>query len=290
MSSKPKKLKKKDLKPNERSTKKHKIAQNFGWLFKLPILRQIFLKYQWPDGFDDEAGQILPVNLRMGDYEDAIVPKKLMDYFIDKAGTIMLMECPCRVTNGCKNHSIELGCIWMGNGATKMDMGNLPGGAKGYFATKEQAKERVRLAIEDGLLPSLGKFRSDAIAYNVLEYKDELMNFCFCCSCCCVLAEVKYAIKSSDYKQFVTPLKGVSIKTDPDKCVGCGACFKVCIYGGLKMVNGKSVHTDGCVLCGRCETVCPEKAISISFDETLNPDDVMKEIIDRYDNVVDISG
>jgi len=284
------KLKKKDLKPIERSTKKHKIAQKWGWVLKLPIIRQIFLKSQWPRGFDVEAGQLLPVNLQMGEYEDAVVPKKLMDHFIDKAGTIVLMDCPCRVTNGCKNHSIELGCIWMGKGAANLDMENLPGGARGFVATKEQAKERVRLAIEDGLLPSLGKFRSDAKLYNVLDYQDELMNFCFCCSCCCVLAEIKYAIKISDYKQFVSPLKGVSIKTDLEKCVVCGACFKVCIYNGLKMVNGKSVHTDNCLLCGRCETVCPEKAISITFDENCNPDEIVDEIIQRYDEIVDISG
>jgi len=56
------------------------------------------------------------------------------------------------------------------------------------------------------------------------------------------------------------------------------------------MVNGKSVHTDNCLLCGRCEQVCPEGAISIIFDDKYDPDEIIDEIIQRYEKVVDISG
>jgi len=284
------KLKKKDLKPIERSTKNAKIAQKFGWALKLPIIKQIFHKRQWPRGHEVEEGQVLPVNVKMGEYENAVVPKKLMDYFIDKAGTIVLIQCPCRVSNNCQNHSHDLGCVWMGKGAANLDLDDLPAGVKGRQATKEEAKERVRLAIEDGLVPYMGKFRSDAKLYKVLEYEDEFMDFCFCCSCCCVNAELKYGLPSSTLKTLVTTMKGVSIKTDPEKCVGCGKCFSVCIFNGLKMVDGKSVHTDNCLLCGRCEQVCPEGAISINFDEKYDPDEIIDEIIQRYEKVVDISG
>ena len=58
----------------------------------------------------------------------------------------------------------------------------------------------------------------------------------------------------------------------------------------VENVNGKSVHTDNCLLCGRCEQVCPEGAISINFDEKYDPDEIIDEIIQRYEKVVDISG
>ncbi len=279
---------KKDLQPIERSTEKFLKAKKMLWLTKVPIFKQKFRKKHHPRGYEVEAGQLLPVNIKVGDYDSVIVPKKLMDYFIDKAGTIVLVDCPCRVTNGCKNHSIELGCVWMGKGAANLDLENLPGGGNGRFATKEEARERVRLAIEDGLVPALGKYRGDAAAYQVLDYEDEFMNFCFCCSCCCLTAGEKYM--NDEWKNMLKPIKGVSIHTDPDKCTGCATCFKVCIYDGLKMVNGKSVHTDNCLLCGRCETVCPEKAISMTFDDPSILDDVMGDIIKRYDKIVDISG
>jgi UDP-glucose 4-epimerase len=283
------KVRKKDLKPIERSTPKFLKAKKMGWITRLPILKQLFRKKAFPRGFDVDAAGMIPVNIQMGDATSEIIPKKLMDYFIDKAGTIALIDCPCRVSaGGCKNHSDELGCVWMGKGAANLDLDNLPGGAKGRFASKEEAREHVRLAIEDGLVPSFGKLRGDAKVYNVLEYEDEFMNFCFCCSCCCVNAGIKYG--NSDFRKLLIPMEGVSISTDPEKCIGCGECFKVCIFDGLKMVKGKSTHTKNCVLCGRCETVCPEKAITIKFDESFNVDNFMEDYKEKFDSIVDISG
>ena len=280
---------KKDLKPIERDTPRMQKAKRYGWLTKLPIIKQIFRKKHHPRGFDVEAGQILPMNLNVGDYENEAVPLKLMDHFIEKAGTIVLMSCPCRNTNNCQNHSIELGCIWMGKGAANLDLKKLPGMVKdGRYATKEEAKEHARLALKNGLVPALGKLRGDAQVYKVLDYEDEFMNFCFCCNCCCVVAGMKYI--NSDHKKYIKRMKGVTVTTDPEKCDGCGDCFKVCIYDGLKMVKGKAVHTKDCIGCGHCEIVCPNGAVSINFDENMNIDEVMDEIIQRYEKIVDISG
>ena len=86
-------------------------------------------------------------------------------------------------------------------------------------------------------------------------------------------------------------MKGVSIIVDSEKCVGCGKCFEVCIYDGLKMVKEKAViNQKNCIGCGLCEITCPNNAISINFDESLNIDEVMDEIIQRYEKIVDISG
>ena len=286
-----KKLKKKDLKPIERNTPKFQKLKKVAWLTKLPIFKQLYRKKTLPDGFDSQAGQYVPVNLKVGDYETQKVPLKLIDHFIEKAGTIVIVQCPCRVSNDCKNHSKDLGCIWMGKGAANLDLENLPLGVKGRYATKEEAKQHARAAIKDGLVPGLGKFRSDAQLYNVLEYQDEFMDFCFCCSCCCVTAGMKYA--NSDWRNYIKKMDGVVITTDPEKCIGvenCGQCFKVCIYDGLKVVNGKSAHTDKCIACGNCEAVCPNGAISINFDENKDIDEVINEIIKRYEKIVDISG
>jgi NAD-dependent dihydropyrimidine dehydrogenase PreA subunit len=284
-----KKLKKEDLKPIERDTPRMQKAKKYGWLTKLPIIKQIFRKKHHPRGFDVEAAQIIPMNLNVGDYENEAVPLKLMDHFIEKAGTIVLMSCPCRNTNNCQNHNIELGCVWMGKGAASLDLKKLPGMVKdGRYATKEEAKEHARLALKNGLVPALGKLRGDAQVYKVLDYEDEFMNFCFCCNCCCVVAGMKYI--NSDHKKYIKRMKGVTVTTDTEKCTGCGDCFKVCIYDGLKMVKGKAVHTKSCIGCGHCEIVCLNGAISINFDENMNIEEVMEDIIQRYEKIVDISG
>ena len=281
-------LTKEDLKPIERNSPLMEKARKYGWLTRLPILKQRFRKKHHPRGFDVEAGQFIPINLKVGDYDTEAIPLKLMDHFIDKAGTIVAVQCPCRKTVGCKNHNIDLGCLWMGKGAANLDLNNLPGASEGRVVTKEEAKAHARAALKDGLVPALGKLRGDAVAYNVLDYEDEFMNFCFCCSCCCVTAADKYM--NSDSKNYIKRMEGVTMITDPEKCVGCGKCFKVCIYDGLKMVKGKSTHTDNCVACGRCELVCPEGAISTVFDENVDIDEVVDEIIERYEKIVDISG
>jgi len=284
-----KNLTKKDLKPNERNSPLMQKARKYGWLTRLPILKQAYRKKHHPRGFEVEAAQYIPMNLSVGDYETEVIPLKLMDHFIEKAGTIVLIQCPCRVTAGCKNHSIDLGCVWMGNGAANLDLNKLPGGSKGRIATKEEAKEHVRAALKNGLVPALGKLRGDAVVYNVLDFEDEFMNFCFCCTCCCVTAGMKYG--NSDYKNYIKRMKGVTVTTDPEKCTGCGECFKDCIYDGLKMVKGKAQQIqENCVGCGNCVAACPNNAISINFDENTNIDEVMDKIIKRYEKIVDISG
>jgi UDP-glucose 4-epimerase len=264
-------------------------AKKYGWITKLPIIKQRYRKKHHPRGYDVQAAQIIPVNLRVGDYDNEVIPLKLMDHFIDKAGTIVLVQCPCRKTVGCTNHSIDLGCVWMGNGAANLDLEKLPGMVKGRIATKEEAKEHARAALKDGLVPALGKLRGDAVVYNVLDYEDEFMNFCFCCTCCCVTAGMKYG--NSDYKKHIKRMKGVTVTVDPEKCNECGKCFKVCIYNGLKLKNGKPVvNQENCTGCGNCENQCPTSAISTNFDDNVDIEEVVEEIIERYEKIVDISG
>ncbi|MHA1988432.1 MAG: ATP-binding protein [Promethearchaeota archaeon] len=277
-----KKKQKLDLKPIEINTHRAKKMKKLAKVAKLPIIRQIAKKYLYPDGVDNQTGSPIPINLSLGTYEDQIVPRKVAEYFIQKAGTILLIDCPCRTANKCENHDVSLGCTWMGRGASKVDRSKWPGAR---LATKEEALERERLAYENGLVPHIGKFRSDAKIYNVLEYEDEFMDICHCCSCCCVVGLAKYA--PSFIRKTARRMEGVEVRVDREKCNGCGKCFKVCIFGGLKMKKDKAfIKQEYCLGCGRCEMTCPNKAISISIDDYSRID----ELIERFESRVDISG
>lgn len=49
------------------------------------------------------------------------------------------------------------------------------------------------------------------------------------------------------------------LQYDKEKCVGCGACAKVCPRGAITMVENKPVlDSELCTLCGKCEVYCPE--------------------------------
>lgn len=52
-------------------------------------------------------------------------------------------------------------------------------------------------------------------------------------------------------------------EVDESRCVGCGACTKICAHDAAIVTEGKAaIHQDKCVGCGRCIGVCPKDAIS----------------------------
>jgi NAD-dependent dihydropyrimidine dehydrogenase PreA subunit len=61
-------------------------------------------------------------------------------------------------------------------------------------------------------------------------------------------------------------LKGVvTLRLDPEKCVGCGMCLEVCPHAVLSMDNGKAEiqNRDACMECGACARNCPTEAITV---------------------------
>jgi ferredoxin len=57
----------------------------------------------------------------------------------------------------------------------------------------------------------------------------------------------------------------VTLKLDPQKCVGCGMCTVVCPHAVLGLANGKVQieNRDACMECGACSTNCPVEAITV---------------------------
>lgn len=57
----------------------------------------------------------------------------------------------------------------------------------------------------------------------------------------------------------------VTLKLDPDKCVGCGMCTVVCPHQVFAMQNKKArmVKRDDCMECGACAMNCPSGAIEV---------------------------
>lgn len=53
-----------------------------------------------------------------------------------------------------------------------------------------------------------------------------------------------------------------SIQIDPDRCIGCSHCIRVCSTRAIRIVDGYArIQPERCVDCGECFRVCPQRAV-----------------------------
>jgi len=67
---------------------------------------------------------------------------------------------------------------------------------------------------------------------------------------------------------------------NPDLCIGCGRCIKICAHDAPHIANKKaSIDQSLCVGCGRCIGICPEDAVQAADDESF---DILDKKIAEY--------
>jgi heterodisulfide reductase subunit A len=64
-------------------------------------------------------------------------------------------------------------------------------------------------------------------------------------------------------------IPGQVSKVDPNLCVACATCVKVCPYGAPMINDLKKAEVQGakCMGCGSCAAVCPRRAITLQHQE-----------------------
>lgn len=253
-------------------------------LSKFPMFRDIRRRaLERPEGDKGDFGAYIPINQSLGTFENEILPVKLFKHFFDKASNIVILnKCPCRVNRDCQDHKQDIGCMHLGDDTLKMMITE----EKGRVITKEEAFEILKDAVDDGLIPLLGRARGESTGFNV-EDTGRFMSMCYCCTCCCVNAKyMTHGSVGNVDKTIFTRMEGITVKVDEDLCVGCGECLEVCKFRGMKMIDGiANVNQNRCLGCGRCENTCPNDAISIIIDENSRVD----ELIAKLESYVDVT-
>ncbi len=72
---------------------------------------------------------------------------------------------------------------------------------------------------------------------------------------------------------------GLALAFQPERCIGCGYCFRVCPEGAHRMEDGVHVlDRERCVLCGECVKECYSGALELVGKE-VTAAEVMEEVL-----------
>ena len=246
---------------------------------KVPLLGRIVKKIIDPE---HSHGSEIPINKSLELPDNVILPFAVTEHFVAKASYIFKMNyCGCRKIGKCEDHDVSIGCLWLGEAVSRIDVPP----EIGQIVTKEEALEHLHLAYENGLVTSIGRMRGDSWLMGVLPDEGRFMSLCNCCPCCCILGKFRYATK--EIRDIIQRMEGLTVEVNQEICVGCGTCATVCIFkDAMKMVNGKAmIDQDNCKGCGRCARKCPKGAITITLDNI----DSINLTIDRISSYVDVT-
>ena len=217
--------------------------------------------------------RVVEVNRTIDPGEQMFLPSRVVEHFIERSSYRWIMNwCICRKASGCQDYPVELGCLFLGKGAMKINP------ALGRPATKEEAREHVRKCREAGLVHLIGRNRLDALWLGTGP-GDRLMTICNCCPCCCLWKILPAAAPAIGAK--VTKMPGLTVAVT-DRCNGCGACAKACFMGAIAIAGGKATIGEQCRGCGRCATRCPRGAIEVRMGD-------LEETIARLGAAVDVT-
>jgi Na+-translocating ferredoxin:NAD+ oxidoreductase subunit B len=195
---------------------------------------------------------------RIAPYEDVLAIVESQDF-------IVVTPCACRQRKHMDpeftecNHPKEV-CLHFKNLARYLvEIG------MGRRITREEAKEILNVAADEGLVHAVSNWQKDPDT------------ICNCCSCSCIFFESYHALKHKKSHDF----SNYRLKANPQTCKACGSCVKRCPVRALRLKEsplaenelGKAatLDSDACLGCGVCAHKCPTRSLSLELRAELQP-------------------
>ncbi len=219
---------------------------------------------------------VVPIHETIGETGGEVLPSQILHEMIDLCSYHRVMDqCICRSGFDCQNFTHDIGCLFMGETASKLPPG------LGRRVSREMAHQHVERAMGVGLVPMIGKVNIDNLGFLTPD-TGKLLSVCFCCHCCCMMGYYKH--DAAHLKKLFKPVEGLQVILN-EKCTGCGACVGTCIFDNIFEQNGRITHGDHCVGCGRCEATCQLGGVTLILDDPEYP----QKVIARIKSHVEIS-
>ncbi len=196
----------------------------------------------------------VPLDLKLQS-ESAILPFDAVRRLVESSSFIVGLDaCMCRESLDCKDYPVDLGCLFLGEGARTIHYK----GVREF--TKDEALDRLerakRLGLVNNIIWSSGELKLlGADANRTIE-------LCSCCPCCCLMFKTRDASKA-----FVDSFKGFGVckVIAADECTHCTNCESACPFKAIHVDFhiGPSVDESRCKGCGRCEMACKPEVLKV---------------------------
>ncbi len=69
-------------------------------------------------------------------------------------------------------------------------------------------------------------------------------------------------------------------KIDFDRCISCGACYKICEHEAILNDSRYEIKKERCLGCGQCSKICPQQAIEME-SQLINYNEVLPQLIEK---------
>jgi UDP-glucose 4-epimerase len=219
---------------------------------------------------------MIPVHEAIDQGNQMVLPFSLLNQWVEQTSSRFIMtECVCRKHEKCQSHPVDLGCLFLGEGAAQIHP------SMGRPCNIEQAQMHIRKGMEEGLYPLVAHTMIDAVTLGIPYSR--MLTVCFCCECCCA---VHRSLRNGplSIKPIVQRLPGLRIRLN-EKCIACGSCFESCPVNAIHFVDTCVEIGEECVGCGICVKDCPHEAIQI---EMKKPGDFDGNVSSRMKMYADI--
>ena len=243
------------------------------WLGRQPGLSRVL-----SPAFSSKIHQVtmLPVNEPIPQGEQTVLPYTLLEQLVERASACFIMnECVCRSQEHCHSHPVDLGCLFLGEGAARIHP------SLGRLCEVDEARQHLLRGMRSGLYPLIAHTVLDAFTLGIPFRR--MLTVCFCCECCCL---VQRGLRQgpASLQKVVQPLPGLQLRVG-DECIACGDCVSACPVGAISMNHRAAEINGSCKGCGICLKACPNDAIQLIIK---NENDLKQEFITRLNGYADI--